>query len=78
MSSDRSNPYPTARTTSGRSLAKAHPAENGTAGIDAESRRRIGRNLRVLYGDVLNQPIPVRFEALLADLSTHTEAEVSS
>ncbi|NEU12634.1 hypothetical protein G3T14_10845 [Methylobacterium sp. BTF04] len=46
--------------------------------MDAESRRRIGRNLRVLYGDVMNQPMPARFEALLADLSTRTESEVSS
>ncbi|WP_204262787.1 NepR family anti-sigma factor [Methylobacterium sp. BTF04] len=78
MSIDQSNPHPTARTTSGRSVAKAREVESGRAGIDAESRRRIGRNLRVLYGDVMNQPMPARFEALLADLSTRTESEVSS
>ncbi len=41
--------------------------------LDAESRRRIGRNLRVLYGDVLSQPLPERFAALLADLSARDE-----
>ncbi|WP_036265912.1 NepR family anti-sigma factor [Methylobacterium sp. 10] len=39
------------------------------AGMDTESRRRIGRNLRILYGDVLNLPLPDRFEVLLAELS---------
>lgn len=41
--------------------------------LDGESRRRIGRNLRLLYGDVLSQPLPERFEALLADLSARDE-----
>ncbi|WP_156648297.1 NepR family anti-sigma factor [Methylobacterium sp. Leaf108] len=37
--------------------------------IDAEARHRIGRNLKLLYADVLTQPLPERFETLLADLS---------
>lgn len=39
------------------------------AGMDTESRRRIGRNLRILYGNVLDLPLPDRFETLLAELS---------
>ncbi|GJE19134.1 NepR family anti-sigma factor [Methylobacterium marchantiae] len=39
------------------------------SGMDRETRRRIGRNLRILYGNVLDLPLPDRFEALLAELS---------
>ena len=39
------------------------------AGLDREARRRIGRNLRLLYADILDMPLPDRFGALLADLS---------
>ena len=42
-------------------------------GITREARRRIGRNLRLLYDEVLNQPLPDRFDALLADLAARTE-----
>lgn len=45
--------------------------------IDAEARRRIGRNLRVLYADILNQPLPERFEALLAALAAPAVRKVS-
>lgn len=43
------------------------------APIDGEARHRIGRNLKLLYADVLTQPMPERFEALLADLATRRE-----
>lgn len=46
--------------------------------LEAETRRRIGRNLRLLYGDVLNQPLPPRFEELLAGLSDREQTGGSS
>ena len=41
--------------------------------IDIEVRQRIGRNLRLLYADILAEPIPQRFETLIADLATRRE-----
>ncbi|WP_162238971.1 NepR family anti-sigma factor [Methylobacterium sp. WL19] len=46
--------------------------------MDTESRRRIGRNLRLLYGDVLNLPLPDRFEALLTELSAKPASRETS
>lgn len=53
-------------------------AGGGQAGMDTESRRRIGRNLRILYGDVLNLPLPDRFEVLLAELSAKPASRETS
>lgn len=39
------------------------------ARLGPEARRRIGWNLRLLYADVLEQPMPARLAGLLADLS---------
>lgn len=59
--------------------ALACPAAAGArAGMDTESRRRIGRNLRLLYGDVLNLPLPDRFEALLTELSAKPASRETS
>ncbi|GEP00445.1 NepR family anti-sigma factor [Methylobacterium haplocladii] len=38
-------------------------------GIGADDRRRIGRNLRLLYGSVLDQPLPERFTRLIDELA---------
>ncbi|WP_196805455.1 NepR family anti-sigma factor [Methylobacterium sp. 77] len=46
--------------------------------MDRETRRRIGRNLRILYGNVLDLPLPDRFEALLAELSDQPAARETS
>ncbi|GJE54914.1 MULTISPECIES: NepR family anti-sigma factor [Methylobacterium] len=40
-----------------------------TGGIGADDRRRIGRNLRLLYGSVLDQPLPERFTRLIDELA---------
>ena len=57
--------------SSAEAKAVARPAAGGArTGMDTESRRRIGRNLRILYGDVLDLPLPDRFEILLAELSS--------
>ncbi|GJD44488.1 hypothetical protein AFCDBAGC_2355 [Methylobacterium cerastii] len=47
----------------------------GDGRLDAETRRRIGRSLRVLYAGLLAQPIPERFEALVAELAARSEKE---
>jgi anti-sigma factor NepR-like protein len=60
------------------------PDEHGAAvprtrsRLEPAARRRIGQNLRVLYADVLAQPLPARFEALLADLAAQQTTEESS
>ena len=48
------------------------------AGMDTESRRRIGRNLRILYGNVLDLPLPDRFETLLAELAAKPASRETS
>lgn len=45
--------------------------------LGREARRRIGRNLRLLYGDVLHQPLPDRFTALLDSLSSQSDSQGS-
>ncbi|MDR7035685.1 hypothetical protein J2X36_000420 [Methylobacterium sp. BE186] len=46
--------------------------------LDPIARRRIGQSLRALYAEVLVQPLPPRFETLLADLATRTKPEEPS
>ncbi|MEA1835208.1 NepR family anti-sigma factor [Methylobacterium durans] len=46
--------------------------------LDPAARRRIGQNLRALYAEVLSQPLPERFETLLADLAASLEPEEPS
>ena len=59
------------RIVAGRAFS---PCEGSMrAPIDGEARHRIGRNLKLLYADILTQPMPERFEALLADLATRRE-----
>lgn len=49
------------------------PAETKPMGGE-EARRRIGRNLRLLYAEILTEPLPERFETLLADLRARGES----
>ncbi|HEX8416148.1 MAG TPA: NepR family anti-sigma factor [Methylobacterium sp.] len=62
-------------------LRDANPPATGSAEcpgpLDAETRRRIGRNLRLLYAPVLAEPVPERFAALVAALSSPAEREAS-
>ncbi|KQP76999.1 hypothetical protein ASF41_04440 [Methylobacterium sp. Leaf111] len=58
--------------TSGVAPPPSPWARQGEAGMTVEARRRIGRNLRLLYAEVLNQPLPDRFDALLADLAARS------
>ncbi|WP_018041783.1 NepR family anti-sigma factor [Methylobacterium sp. 88A] len=65
--------------SSSEAASLACPAAAGArAGMDTESRRRIGRNLRILYGDVLNLPLPDRFKALLTELSAKPASRETS
>ena len=45
--------------------------------LDTETRRRRGRNLRLLYAPVLAEPVPQRFADLLAALSAPVEEDPS-
>lgn len=52
------------------SAAAAHgPARNR---IDEAARRRLGRDLRLLYASVLNQPLPDRFMRLVEELDAES------
>ena len=46
--------------------------------LGREARRRIGRNLRLLYADVLHQPLPDRFAILLDSLSSPSDSRETS
>lgn len=43
------------------------PGRTARARLDAHARRRIGQGLRLHDASLLAQPLPERFEALLAD-----------
>jgi len=62
---------------SGRVTVRPARSEAASPPLDREARRRIGRNLRLLYADVLNQPLPDRFTALLDSLSSSDTREDS-
>lgn len=70
----------TSRAPRAAAVAEKAVARPGRASppLDRESRRRIGRNLRLLYADVLNQPLPDRFTALLDGLSSPSDSREDS
>lgn len=47
----------------------------GDRRLDPETRRRIGRSLRVLYAGILVQPMPERFEVLVAAFAARSDKE---
>ncbi len=49
----------------------AEPAGMSTLGLGAVDRRRIGRDLRLLYRSVLDLPLPERLTQLLDQLTAH-------
>jgi hypothetical protein len=65
-------------SASGGAPSPSPRGRDGEAGMTVEARRRIGRNLRLLYAEVLNQPLPDRFDALLADLAARSTTGGSS
>jgi hypothetical protein len=44
--------------------------QNGGAGLDRVIQAQIGDKLRSLYGELVEQPVPERFTAILDRLST--------
>ncbi|GLS45599.1 NepR family anti-sigma factor [Methylobacterium brachythecii] len=57
-------------------IGRAAPRASGpnaerspASGVAAEARRRIGRDLRLLYAGVLNQPLPERLTRLVDELA---------
>jgi hypothetical protein len=68
---------PRAVAVSGRAATPFTPGRAAPP-LDREARRRIGRNLRLLYADVLNQPLPDRFTALLDSLSSPSDSREDS
>ena len=67
---------PSAQLPPDLNLARTpRPAEprDAAAGLAREARARIGRNLRLLYAEVLDQPLPERFDTLLAELAARND-----
>lgn len=60
-----------------REPAPPRPGKDPAPPLGREARRRIGRDLRLLYADVLNQPLPDRFAALLDGLSSQSDSRGS-
>ena len=64
-----------------RSLAAAPEASLSTAkptgepGLDRAIQSRIGDNLRAMYDELLQQPVPDRFRDLLGELEKTRSAE---
>jgi Anti-sigma factor NepR len=64
-----------------RSLAAAPEASLSTAkptgepGLDRAIQSRIGDNLRAMYDELLQQPVPDRFRDLLGELDKTRSAE---
>lgn len=48
------------------------------AGVAAEAQRRIGRDLRLLYAGVLNQPLPERLTRLVDELAAQDRSKEGS
>jgi hypothetical protein len=58
-------------------IPQAKPQEGSSAvrsGIDAEVQAHIGRQLRAVYDDVANEPVPDRFLRLLRELDKKRDA----
>lgn len=53
------------------------PERPGRRSVDAVARARIGRELQRHYAQVLALPIPDHLRALLDDLATSTDREMS-
>jgi hypothetical protein len=52
--------------------------EPSITGIGVDARRRIGRDLRLLYGSVLDQPLPERFTRLIDELAADSGSRKGS
>jgi hypothetical protein len=47
-------------------------AQNGSAQIDPRIQTEIGKHLRAIYDDVINEPVPSKFMELLEQLERST------
>ena len=56
------------RSTRKPDLAGNKPVRTPTARLDRSIQNEIGRNLRAMYNDVVEQGVPDRFADLLAQL----------
>jgi hypothetical protein len=50
--------------------AVPEPTPSSEPGLDRQVQARIGDNLRAMYDDLLQQPVPDRFKDLLGQLET--------
>jgi hypothetical protein len=51
---------------------QAVPSDRGGAQVDSRIQTEIGKHLRAIYDDVINEPIPSKFMELLEKLERST------
>jgi hypothetical protein len=51
-----------------RTGSERNPAQGGGAKVDPRVQNEIGKHLRAIYDDVINEPVPNRFMELLEKL----------
>ena len=56
--------------TAAREAHVAEPHASSNPGLDRNIQARIGDNLRAMYDELLQQPVPNRFKELLGQLET--------
>ena len=56
-----------------RTDSHGHGPERGGAHIDPRVQTEIGKHLRAIYDDVINEPVPSRFMELLEKLERSTQ-----
>lgn len=62
----------------GDSRDHAHAREEGDPRLDAGIQARIGDQLRAMYSELMDQPVPDRFRDLLARLDEENESTENS
>jgi hypothetical protein len=55
-----------------RTETQGHPSGRGGAPIDPRIQTEIGKHLRAIYDDVINEPVPTKFMELLEKLEQST------
>jgi len=63
---------PKSKGTKVRTEMQGNPSGRGGTAIDARIQAEIGKQLRAIYDDVINEPVPTKFTELLEKLEQST------
>jgi hypothetical protein len=64
---------PKSKARNMRTDAQGTSRRNGPATLDPRIQNEIGKHLRAIYNDVINEPVPDKFMELLERLEQSTE-----